>query len=100
MSYEKSFTDERAIVFYHWKNTTCYAKVVLSNNYNKRYVGISKESEYETKDGENKRSNNNLLLTLPAAKQLLEHLPNVIEALEQLDHEDSKQAATGVHHKH
>lgn len=90
-----AFTDLSTKQFFNYKNTSCFAKVVRSTKFGTYYVGINKQSVY-FKDNEEKHSDNNLLLSIWAAKQLLAILPEVIATAEQIQLKES----SGVHHSH
>lgn len=88
-----AFTEDYSKEFYRFKNTACYTKVILSNAYEKRYIGICKESDFE-KDGQPKHSNNTVLLPIVAAKQLLNFLQDAIDFAERITQTE------GVHQFH
>jgi hypothetical protein len=79
-----SFSELKSVLFYNYKNVVCEAKVVKSNDYNKNYVGLYKQSTYTTDEGLQKESKNYVLYTIPAAKQLLLILSDLIEDAEKL----------------
>jgi hypothetical protein len=71
-------------VFFHFKNTTCTAKVVYSEEYKKNSITLQKEVIYEGGDEGAKLNKSYVTFSICAAKDLLEILPRLIQDAEQL----------------
>jgi len=79
-----SFSELKSVEFSNFKNLKCQGKVVRSNDFNKNYIGLYKQSTYTTDDGLQKESKSYVLYAIPAAKSLLTILSNLIADAEQL----------------
>jgi hypothetical protein len=79
-----SFSELKTVLFYQYQSVRCEAKVIKSNDYQKNYIGFYKQSTYTTAEGLQKESKNYVLYTIPAAKELLAILSDLIEDAEKL----------------
>ena len=79
-----SFSELNSLEFFNFRNTSCQAKVIHSNDYNKNYVGLYKETKYINEAGELKQSRNYVLYTISAAEHLYARLGEIIENAKQL----------------
>jgi hypothetical protein len=79
-----SFSELKSVLFYTYQSVRCEAKVLKSSDYNKNYIGFYKQSTYTTDEGLQKESRNYVLYTIPAAKQLLAILSDLIEDAQKL----------------
>jgi hypothetical protein len=78
------YIDVKTIEFYRYQSTFCEAKISYAPEWKKKYIALSKESDYTDKTGEPKHSKSYVLYTLPAAKNLLHVLGRLIEDAERL----------------
>ena len=74
-----SFSELNSVEFFNFRNMSCQAKVIHSNDYNKNYVGLYKETKYINETGELKQSRNYVLYTIVAAEHLYARLGEIIE---------------------
>lgn len=73
-----SYVDIKGIEYYRFQNTSFHAKVTYAPKWNKKYITLVKESAYTSSTGEPKLNVSYVLLTLPAAKNLLNVLGQLI----------------------
>ena len=69
-----SFSILNSVEFFNFRNTLCQTKIIYSNDYNKNFVGLYKETKYINKSGELKQSRNYVLYTITAAEHLYARL--------------------------
>ena len=77
-----SFIDVKGIEFFRFQNTSCQAKISYAPKWNKKYITLIKESDYTASTGEQKHSVSYVLYTIPAAKNLLQVLGQLIAEAE------------------